>query len=153
MGSGSLFFVAKCWRCRKAKCCGKECRSTAWSEGYRFWQVQMQRLPDPINNSQLSSHRSTTTATSFTGSSSTADQRRAREQHQQALMCWVASRKVWNNIFMQPASNQFITSFIQNIISTMDTYGCCFAMRRFCTLTGKIDELNRVVIASSPPWM
>src|SRR6266576_6389521 len=24
-------------RCRKAKYCGKECQSTAWSEGHRFW--------------------------------------------------------------------------------------------------------------------
>jgi hypothetical protein len=28
---------AKCRRCRKAKYCGKECRSRAWSEGHRFW--------------------------------------------------------------------------------------------------------------------
>ncbi|KAI0350438.1 hypothetical protein OH77DRAFT_1431059 [Trametes cingulata] len=28
---------AKCRRCRKAKYCGKECQSTAWREGHRFW--------------------------------------------------------------------------------------------------------------------
>ncbi|KAH8829321.1 hypothetical protein DL96DRAFT_1597665 [Flagelloscypha sp. PMI_526] len=28
---------AKCRRCRKAKYCGKECQSLAWSEGHRFW--------------------------------------------------------------------------------------------------------------------
>jgi hypothetical protein len=28
---------AKCRRCRKAKYCGKECQSTAWGEGHRFW--------------------------------------------------------------------------------------------------------------------
>jgi hypothetical protein len=28
---------AKCRRCRKAKYCGKECQSTAWSQGHRFW--------------------------------------------------------------------------------------------------------------------
>ncbi|KAH8104474.1 hypothetical protein DFH11DRAFT_1883293 [Phellopilus nigrolimitatus] len=28
---------AKCRRCRKAKYCGKECQSCAWSEGHRFW--------------------------------------------------------------------------------------------------------------------
>ncbi|EJD06317.1 uncharacterized protein FOMMEDRAFT_138352 [Fomitiporia mediterranea MF3/22] len=28
---------AKCRRCRKAKYCGKECQSRAWSEGHRFW--------------------------------------------------------------------------------------------------------------------
>ena len=27
---------AKCHRCRKAKYCGKECQSTAWSEDHRF---------------------------------------------------------------------------------------------------------------------
>ncbi|EIW51458.1 uncharacterized protein TRAVEDRAFT_107632, partial [Trametes versicolor FP-101664 SS1] len=29
--------IAKCRRCRKAKYCGKECQSTAWSKGHRFW--------------------------------------------------------------------------------------------------------------------
>lgn len=28
---------AKCRRCRKAKYCGKECQSVAWSDGHRFW--------------------------------------------------------------------------------------------------------------------
>ena len=28
---------AKCRRCREAKYCSKECQSTAWSEGHRFW--------------------------------------------------------------------------------------------------------------------
>src|ERR1700748_2595443 len=28
---------AKCRRCRKAKYCGKECQSKAWSDGHRFW--------------------------------------------------------------------------------------------------------------------
>ncbi|EJC97526.1 uncharacterized protein FOMMEDRAFT_171637 [Fomitiporia mediterranea MF3/22] len=28
---------AKCRRCRKAKYCGKECQSRAWSKGHRFW--------------------------------------------------------------------------------------------------------------------
>ncbi|KAH8109408.1 hypothetical protein DFH11DRAFT_1485050, partial [Phellopilus nigrolimitatus] len=28
---------AKCRRCRKAKYCGKECQSRAWSDGHRFW--------------------------------------------------------------------------------------------------------------------
>ncbi|KAG9122054.1 hypothetical protein FRC07_001720 [Ceratobasidium sp. 392] len=28
---------AKCRRCRKAMCCGKECQSKAWAEGHRFW--------------------------------------------------------------------------------------------------------------------
>ncbi|KIJ35499.1 hypothetical protein M422DRAFT_232923 [Sphaerobolus stellatus SS14] len=28
---------AKCRRCRKAKYCGKDCQSKAWSEGHRFW--------------------------------------------------------------------------------------------------------------------
>ncbi|KIM26451.1 hypothetical protein M408DRAFT_33922, partial [Serendipita vermifera MAFF 305830] len=28
---------AKCRRCRKAKYCGKECQSKAWSMGHRYW--------------------------------------------------------------------------------------------------------------------
>jgi len=28
---------AKCRRCRKAKYCRKECQSTSWGEGHRFW--------------------------------------------------------------------------------------------------------------------
>ena len=28
---------AKCRCCCKAKYCGKDCQSTAWSEGHRFW--------------------------------------------------------------------------------------------------------------------
>jgi hypothetical protein len=28
---------AKCRRCRKARYCGKECQSKAWSDGHRFW--------------------------------------------------------------------------------------------------------------------
>ncbi|KAK7059595.1 DNA helicase [Favolaschia claudopus] len=34
---------AKCRRCRKAKYCGKECQSTAWSEGHRFWCKRRER--------------------------------------------------------------------------------------------------------------
>jgi hypothetical protein len=29
--------ITKHCRCRKAKYCGKECQSSVWSEGHRFW--------------------------------------------------------------------------------------------------------------------
>src|SRR6266540_519468 len=41
---------AKCRRCRKAKYCGKECQSTAWSEGHRFWCSAKDVDEDSTNN-------------------------------------------------------------------------------------------------------
>lgn len=43
---------AKCRRCRKAKYCGKECQSTAWSEGHRFWCS----AKDPEDDGEHHSH-------------------------------------------------------------------------------------------------
>lgn len=43
---------AKCRRCRKAKYCGKECQSTAWSEGHRFWCSAKDVEEESINNHQ-----------------------------------------------------------------------------------------------------
>ncbi|KAI9507871.1 hypothetical protein F5148DRAFT_1201335 [Russula earlei] len=40
---------AKCRRCRKAKYCGKECQSSAWSEGHRFWCSAKDGEEDPDN--------------------------------------------------------------------------------------------------------
>ena len=55
---------AKCRRCRKAKYCGKECQSTAWSEGHRFWcsakDVEEDTLGDHSQSNQTSA--STTNA-------------------------------------------------------------------------------------------
>ncbi|KIM37323.1 hypothetical protein M413DRAFT_277406 [Hebeloma cylindrosporum] len=49
---------AKCRRCRKAKYCGKECQSTAWSEGHRFWcsakDVEEDTLGDHSQSAQSS---------------------------------------------------------------------------------------------------
>lgn len=44
---------AKCRRCRKAKYCGKECQSRAWSEGHRFWCCVKEEEPDGINTSTI----------------------------------------------------------------------------------------------------
>lgn len=44
---------AKCRRCRKAKYCGKECQSRAWSEGHRFWCCVKEEEPDGINTSVI----------------------------------------------------------------------------------------------------
>lgn len=38
---------AKCRRCRKAKYCGKECQSIAWSDGHRFWCSAKDQEDDP----------------------------------------------------------------------------------------------------------
>ncbi|KAL4074937.1 hypothetical protein V8B97DRAFT_2022540 [Scleroderma yunnanense] len=45
---------AKCRRCRKAKYCGKECQSTAWSEGHRFWcsAKEGEETEDPVSSEQ-----------------------------------------------------------------------------------------------------
>lgn len=59
---------AKCRRCRKAKYCGKECQSTAWSEGHRFWCSAKDVEDDG------------TTATAQASSSATVNANGAREQ-------------------------------------------------------------------------
>lgn len=42
---------AKCRRCRKARYCGKECQSKAWSDGHRFWcSVREGAAPGSGNN-------------------------------------------------------------------------------------------------------
>ena len=50
---------AKCRRCRKAKYCGKECQSTAWSEGHRFWcsAKEGDEADDPADQLQTSVER------------------------------------------------------------------------------------------------
>lgn len=52
---------AKCRRCRKAKYCGKECQSTAWSEGHRFW-CSAKDGDDETVHAHESSSRSTAAA-------------------------------------------------------------------------------------------
>ena len=65
---------AKCRRCRKAKYCGKECQSTAWSEGHRFWcsakDVEEDTLGDHSQSNQTSA--STTNAVNTPSTESSA---------------------------------------------------------------------------------
>ncbi|GJJ13606.1 hypothetical protein Clacol_007862 [Clathrus columnatus] len=44
---------AKCRRCRKAKYCGKDCQSRAWSEGHRFWCCVKEEEPDGAVNTSV----------------------------------------------------------------------------------------------------
>lgn len=63
---------AKCRRCRKAKYCGKECQSTAWSEGHRFWCSAKEA--DEENLGDHSTRDTSVSATTPSGDqSSTAD--------------------------------------------------------------------------------
>ncbi len=64
---------AKCRRCRKAKYCGKECQSRAWSEGHRFW-CSAREGEDNLDGPTTTA---TTTASSHTGHS--------RHTHQQIV--------------------------------------------------------------------
>jgi hypothetical protein len=41
--------LTKCRRCRKAKCCGKEYQSTAWSKGNRIRAVRRQEMRKPLS--------------------------------------------------------------------------------------------------------
>ncbi len=84
---------AKCRRCRKAKYCGKECQSTAWSEGHRFWCS----AKDPEEDGERDHHHhhqgssvtgggaggSGSIATAGAGASR-AERREARERDRQA---------------------------------------------------------------------
>ncbi|KAH9925496.1 uncharacterized protein B0H18DRAFT_1008717 [Fomitopsis serialis] len=54
---------AKCRRCRKAKYCGKECQSLAWSEGHRFWCS----AKDPEEDAEHHAESSRTGQTTSTG--------------------------------------------------------------------------------------
>ncbi|KZT65888.1 hypothetical protein DAEQUDRAFT_493749 [Daedalea quercina L-15889] len=56
---------AKCRRCRKAKYCGKECQSLAWSEGHRFWCSA--KDPEEDGEHHGESSRTATTAVGTTG--------------------------------------------------------------------------------------
>ena len=80
---------AKCRRCRKAKYCGKECQSTAWSEGHRFWCSAKDPEEDGDHHHHHHQHaagegsRSTATGTTASAAESTAaraERRQARER-------------------------------------------------------------------------
>lgn len=76
---------AKCRRCRKAKYCGKECQSIAWSEGHRFWCSAKDNDDDADRDIQGESSRN---GGSGSGSVATgrAERRAAREQERAARL-------------------------------------------------------------------
>ncbi|KAH9926526.1 hypothetical protein B0H21DRAFT_764038 [Amylocystis lapponica] len=90
---------AKCRRCRKAKYCGKECQSTAWSEGHRFWcsakdpeedaehhHGQHAVGPSTIPSSQTGTAAAAAATTTTAGGTVTgrAERRAERERERQA---------------------------------------------------------------------
>lgn len=76
---------AKCRRCRKAKYCGKECQSIAWSEGHRFWCSAKDNDDDADRDNQGESSRAGGSG-SGSGSNNRAERRAAREQERAARM-------------------------------------------------------------------
>ncbi|KAJ3558355.1 hypothetical protein NM688_g984 [Phlebia brevispora] len=85
---------AKCRRCRKAKYCGKECQSIAWSEGHRFWCSAKDPEEDPDHHGESSrttpgasssaaqagtSATAASTTTTTTGGTAGRAERRARD--------------------------------------------------------------------------
>ncbi|KAI0691831.1 hypothetical protein C8T65DRAFT_587083 [Cerioporus squamosus] len=70
---------AKCRRCRKAKYCGKECQSTAWSEGHRFWCSAKDPEDDGEHHHHGESSRSANAAAGAGGATARADRAERRE--------------------------------------------------------------------------
>ncbi|KAJ6454582.1 hypothetical protein C8R45DRAFT_915077 [Mycena sanguinolenta] len=64
---------AKCRRCRKAKYCGKECQSTAWSEGHRFWCSAKEGDDAPDTTVAASSSSASTMVSSVSNATITPD--------------------------------------------------------------------------------
>ncbi|THH31219.1 hypothetical protein EUX98_g2970 [Antrodiella citrinella] len=83
---------AKCRRCRKAKYCGKECQSTAWSEGHRFWCSAKDPEEDDHHHATDGTRARANTATSsaaigstaaIAGSANRAERRAERERERE----------------------------------------------------------------------
>ncbi|RPD69748.1 hypothetical protein L226DRAFT_493928 [Lentinus tigrinus ALCF2SS1-7] len=78
---------AKCRRCRKAKYCGKECQSTAWSEGHRFWCSAKDPEEDGDHHHHGESSRSGANAgagaSGNTARADRAERREARERERE----------------------------------------------------------------------
>ncbi|KIK63570.1 hypothetical protein GYMLUDRAFT_40619 [Collybiopsis luxurians FD-317 M1] len=74
---------AKCRRCRKAKYCGKECQSTAWSEGHRFWcsakDAEDEATAAPVNSNNANGESSQSPLPNA-GETSGADRRERRDR-------------------------------------------------------------------------
>ncbi|KAF5391739.1 hypothetical protein D9757_001825 [Collybiopsis confluens] len=76
---------AKCRRCRKAKYCGKECQSSAWSEGHRFWcsakDADDEATAAPIASGNVNiSEAAQTQPLLETGETNSPDRRERRER-------------------------------------------------------------------------
>ncbi|GJE85597.1 zinc finger MYND domain-containing protein [Phanerochaete sordida] len=76
---------AKCRRCRKAKYCGKECQSIAWSEGHRFWCSAKDNDDDADRENNGESSRAGGSG-SASASANRAERRAAREQERAARL-------------------------------------------------------------------
>ncbi|EKM57840.1 uncharacterized protein PHACADRAFT_251713 [Phanerochaete carnosa HHB-10118-sp] len=76
---------AKCRRCRKAKYCGKECQSIAWSEGHRFWCSAKDNDDDADRENQGESSRAGGSG-SGSAAAGRAERRAAREQERAARL-------------------------------------------------------------------
>lgn len=78
---------AKCRRCRKAKYCGKECQSVAWSEGHRFW-CSAKDNEDDVDRDREGDNFRLNGGNSTSGGTVTGrlERRAAREQERQARL-------------------------------------------------------------------
>lgn len=76
---------AKCRRCRKAKYCGKECQSIAWSEGHRFWCSAKDNDDDADRENQGENSRAGGSG-SGGAAAGRAERRAAREQERAARL-------------------------------------------------------------------
>lgn len=74
---------AKCRRCRKAKYCGKECQSTAWSEGHRFWCSAKEPEEDAEHQAAANGNAGLTVVQGATATNR-AERRAQRERERQA---------------------------------------------------------------------
>lgn len=77
---------AKCRRCRKAKYCGKECQSIAWSEGHRFWCSAKDNDDDADREGQGDSSRTAGATATSSSAAARAERRAAREQERAARL-------------------------------------------------------------------
>lgn len=90
---------AKCRRCRKAKYCGKECQSRAWSEGHRFWCSAREEETENSGNSQPRAEAGTTSNQAASdvetgdgsNGASRAERRQARERERQRVTAAAAA--------------------------------------------------------------
>jgi hypothetical protein len=113
---------AKCRRCRKAKYCGKECQSTAWSEGHRFWcsakdpeedgdhghgeRERERRSAGAVGDGRASSLTTTTSGGTVTGRAERRAERE-RDRHRAALGAVVGNEAVVGADTARPVASAF----------------------------------------------